>query len=123
MSFLFLSPYQSATININDSVIKSSNLQKLLGVTTDSNFAFEQRINSLCQKSSQKLHALSRVAQYLSPNKKRILFKTFVTSQFNYCPLVWMCHSGTLNNRINNIHLKALRIIYQDKQSSFEELL
>ena len=46
-----------------------------------------------------------------------------VTSQFNYCPLVWMCHSRNLNNRINNIHLRALRVVYQDKQSSFEELL
>ena len=34
-----------------------------------------------------------------------------------------MCHSGTLNNRINNIHFRALRIVYQDKQSSFAELL
>ena len=117
-----LSPHQSATINIDGSIIKSSNFQKLLGVTIDSNFTFEQHINSLCRKSSQKLHALSRIAQYLSQNKKRILFKTFVTSQFNYCPLVWMCHSRTLNNRINNIHLRALRIVYQDKQSSFEEL-
>ena len=51
------------------------------------------------------------------------MFKTFVTSQFNYCPLVWMCHSRTLNNEINNIHHRALRLVYQDKQSSFEELL
>ena len=34
-----------------------------------------------------------------------------------------MCNSRTLNNRINNIHLRALRIVYQDKESSFEELL
>ena len=79
----FLSPYQSATINIDGSIIKSSNLQKLLGVTIDSNFTFEQHINSLCRKSSQKLHALSRISQYLPPDKKRILFKTFVTSQFS----------------------------------------
>ena len=51
------------------------------------------------------------------------MFKTFVTSQFNYSPLVWMCHSRTLNNRINNIHHRALRIVYQDKKSSFKELL
>ena len=119
----FLSPHQSATINIDGSIIKSSNLQRLLGVTIDSNFTFEQHINSLYGKSSQKLHALSRIAQYLSQNKKSILFKTFVTSQFNYCPLVWMCYSRTLNNRTNNIHLRTLRIVYQDKQSSFEELL
>ena len=79
--------------------MKSSNVQKLLEVTIDSNFTFEENINSLCQKSSQKLHALSRISQYLSPNKKCILLKTFLTFQFNYCPLVWMCHSRTLNNR------------------------
>ena len=110
MSFL-LSLYQSATTNINGSVIKSSNSQKLLGVTIDNNFTFEEHINNLCRKSSQKLHALPRTSHYLSVNKKRILFKNFVTSQFSYCPLVWMCHSRILNNRINNIHLRALRVV------------
>ena len=119
----FLSPYQSATINIDYSIIKSSNSQKLLGVTIDSNFTFEKQINNLCQKSIQKLHASSGISQYISPNKKRILFKTFITSQFNYCPLAWMCHSRTLNNRIINIHHRALITVYQDKKSSFEELL
>ena len=80
--------YQSATMNIDVSFIKSSNSQKVLGVTIDSSFTFDERINSLCRKSSQKLYALSRISQYLSPNKERILFKTFATSQFNYCPLV-----------------------------------
>ena len=50
------------------------------------------------------------------------MFKTFVTFQFNDCPLVWMWHSWTFN-RINNIHHRALRIFYQDKKSSFEKLL
>ena len=123
LNFFFLSPYQSATINNADSIIKSSNSQKFLGVTIDSNFTFEKRINNLCRKSSQKLHALSKISHYLSPNKKGILFKTCVSSQLNYCPLVWMGHSTILNNRINNIHLRALRIVYQGKKSSFEELL
>ena len=118
-----LSPYQSATINIDGWLIKSINSQKLLGFTIDSNFTFEGGINSPCQNSSQKLHALSRISQHLSPNRKHICFKTFVTSQSNYCSLVWMCHGRTLNIRINIIHHRALRIIYQDKKSSFEWLL
>ena len=44
-------------------------------------------------------------------------------SQFNYCPLVWMCHSRGLNNKINNIHKRALRIVYQDKKSNLQDLL
>ena len=44
-------------------------------------------------------------------------------SQFNYCPLVWMCHSRGLNNKINNIHKRALRIVHQDKKSNLQDLL
>ena len=47
----------------------------------------------------------------------------FITSQFSYYPLVWRCHSREINNRINNIHYRALRIVYSDNTSSFEDLL
>ena len=47
----------------------------------------------------------------------------FIPSQFSYCPLIWMFHSRTLNHRINKIHERALRILYNDHQCTFEELL
>ena len=34
-----------------------------------------------------------------------------------------MCHSRTLNNKINRIHERALRIVYNDYKSNFKELL
>ena len=55
--------------------------------------------------------------------KKRILMNAFSKSQFSYCPLIWMCHSRTNNNKINRLHERCLRIIFSDKQSSFETLL
>ena len=70
---------------------------------------FDDHIINLCRKTSQKLYALSRVASHISFDKKRILLKKFVISQFNYYPLVWMCHSRSLNNRISNSHERALR--------------
>ena len=48
----------------------------------------------------------------------------FITSQFSYCPLIWMFHSRTLNNRINKIHEKALRLVFKNETfSSFDDLL
>ena len=47
----------------------------------------------------------------------------FIISQFNYCPLVWMCHNRGINDKINNLHYRALRIVYNDQTSTFEELL
>ena len=58
----------------------------------------------------------------MSFDKKRIL-KTFIASQFNYCPLVLMCQSRSLNNKIKNLHERALRIAFQDKKLDFETLL
>ena len=46
--------------------------------------------------------------------------KSFVISQFGYCPMVWMFHSRVLNNRMNE---RALRLVYQDHNSTFEKLL
>ena len=47
----------------------------------------------------------------------------FFMSQFNYCPLIWICHSRENNNKINRLHERCLRIIYNDLQSSFNALL
>ena len=43
--------------------------------------------------------------------------------RFNYCPLIWMCDSRESNRKINRLHERCLRTIYNDKQSSFNELL
>ena len=37
--------------------------------------------------------------------------------------LIWTFHSRKLNHRINKIHGRALRIVYNDHQCTFEELL
>ena len=34
-----------------------------------------------------------------------------------------MCHSGENNRKINRLHERCLRTIYNDKQSSFNELV
>ena len=34
-----------------------------------------------------------------------------------------MCHNRTINNSINRLHERCLRIVYNDKKSSFQELL
>ena len=50
--------------------------------------------------------------------------KAFVTSQFGYGrPLVWIFHSGVLNNKIYSLNEGLLKITYGDKSSSFQGLL
>ena len=53
----------------------------------------------------------------------RILFKAFFESQFKYCPLTWMFYSRSTNNRINHLQERALRLVYDDYEFTFDELL
>ena len=48
--------------------------------------------------------------------------KRFAESQFNYCSLIWMLHFRPLNNKINRLHERALRIVYSNSKSSFNIL-
>ena len=48
---------------------------------------------------------------------------TFIISQFKYCHLTWMFHNRTINNKINRLHERALRLAYDDENSSFHQLL
>ena len=64
------------------------------------------------------------VCKYMGENKRRMFMKTFIISQFSYCPLVWMFHSRKTKNRVNKIHEKALRLVYDGSlYLSFDELL
>ena len=120
---LLSDPSKEHYMNIDNFVLQNSQYEKLLGVTIDSKFTFNEHVKGICTKASQKLHALSRVSNFMSLHQRKTVMKTFIVSHFGYCPLVWMLHSRKLNHRINRLHERALRIVYRDDISSFEDLL
>ena len=115
--------YQSHWAMVGTSKIWESQHEKLLGVTIDKELKFKLHISNICVKAGRKLTALGRLSRLIPLNKRKVLFKAFIDSQFAYCPLTWMFHDRTLNNKINHLHERALRIVYKDDCSSFDELL
>ena len=59
----------------------------------------------------------------MTVSKRRNLMNAFFRSYLSYCPIAWMCHSRNLNNKISKLHERCLRIAYNDKLSSFQNLL
>ena len=114
---------EKLTAAIGNDLIHSSTHVKLLGITIDSKLNFQQHVSKLCKRTSRKIHALGRISQYIETNKLKIIMRAFIETEFNYCPLTWMFHNGTLNNKINKLHERALRITYKDEKSTFSELL
>ena len=67
--------------------------------------------------------ALARMVKIISLEKRKLLMRSFIESQFSYCPLIWMFCSRKMNKKINHIHERALRLVYDDYMTPFEELL
>ena len=76
-------------LQINDIRITTSSEVDLLGVTIDSKLTFDSYIRNICKKASCQLNALFRLKRYLLPYKRKVLTKSFVLANFNYCPMVW----------------------------------
>ena len=110
-------------MKVGDAVIWESESEKLLGMTVDKMLTFNLHLKNLCKKVNQKVSALARVVGILPFHKRHLILKTFIESQFSYCPLVWMFCSRSMNRKINRIHERALRLVYQDYTSTFEQLL
>ena len=110
------------SILIGTEVILNSMDEKILGVYFDNKLNFNTHLTKLCKKK-QKSHALARVSNFMSINQRKMIMNAFIRSQFSYFPLIWMCHSRTIHSTINNIHERALRIVYKDSISSFAVLL
>ena len=121
-SHFLLTSKDEASIKINDNDIKSSSSKKLLGVLVDNKLTSNEHVSKLCKKTRNKLHALARISKYMTKGKLKTIMNVLFASQFAYCLLVWMFHNRTLNNRINKLQERALRLVHNDNTSSFYEL-
>lgn len=65
----------------------------------------------------QNIITNAQVSIYKYPSRFLCIF------QFNFCLKIWTLHNRTWNKRINNLHKRAVRQKYKDKQSLFKEFL
>ena len=76
------------------------------------NFIFDLILILILIKAGSKLSVLSWLSNLMSFQQK-LLIKSFVETQFGYCPLVWMFHGGELNRKIGQIHERPLRRVHK----------
>ena len=113
----------SFILDIDGQQIKQSEQVKLLGVQIDNCLTFDAHVKELCQKINQKLCAFSRIRLFLNQEKAKMLLTSVVLSNFSYYPLIWLFCTKTANKDINRTNKLALRVLYGDYDSSFDQLL
>ena len=111
------------SIRIGESEILEQNKVDLLGIELDNELTFSDYLNKQIGKANSKLYSIIRFKSFLNFNQKKVLLSSFVHSHFRYSPLVWMFQSRKINSKIDKVHKKALRLLYDDDESTFEELL
>ena len=63
------------------------------------------------KKVVHNLITLFRVAFSIVYDQRTLIWNSFIKSHVWYCPIAWMYHSYKLNEVINLIHERALRIV------------
>ena len=101
---LLITTNEERNISIGGEKIQNSKSEKLLGVTIDNKLSFTEHVHKICDEACQKLNALARLSSFMSLEKRKIIMKGFVHLQFGHCPLIWIFHNRTLNNKINRTH-------------------
>ena len=60
----------------------------------------------------------------MSFNAKRVLINSYIISNFNYCPLLWIFSTAKSLNKIESLQKRVLRFLWYDDYSvSYEGLL
>ena len=92
---------------------------KLLGVLIDSDLNFSKHIAQVCRKASQQIGVLSRLKNLVPVPAKLTLFKSAILPHLTY----WHFARASDKRKLERIQERALRVIYLDKISSYEDLL
>ena len=122
---MFLSKYKNIEKNMsfNGKANKSSDTVELLGITLDKNINFKRHIQNICRKTNNKTIALLRIRKFLNLERAQILAEAYISSNFRYCPLIWMFCGKISDNLIVKTHCRTFRAMYDTQTRLYEELL
>ena len=119
---MILSPNATDDIELKldwNTILRSEKSVKALDVTIDYRLTFNDHISACCLKATRQLNALARISKYLL----KIIFNSFIRSNFEYCPLVWHFYGKTNNQKLEKIQEQSLRILHDTFELTYEELL
>ena len=95
---------EGTEINNNGKVLKTESDVQLLRIPLDKRLTFDIHIGNICRKAANQLNALKRLAYCLNYMQRKILAQSFITSNFNYCPVVWHFRSAKNLHKMECIH-------------------
>ena len=109
-------------ISLDGHVITRGNTLKILGVTLDDKLNFNEHVH-MCQTASCQINALKRISNFLNEQCRMHVYKSFISANFNYCPIVWLFCSKTYLKKLEKLQEQELATVYCDKSLAYEDML
>jgi hypothetical protein len=114
---------KSLNITIDNQLIKSVEVEKLLGVNIANTLSWEAHIKSIKQKVSCKLHVLKSIKKYLPLPLRKLYYQYYIVPNFEYCSNVWANGSKANATVLSQLQKRAARLILdKDQQTSSKPL-
>ena len=110
-------------LTFGDIKIKTESEVDLLGITIDDKLSFDSHITKLVDKAAKQLNAVKRIGHFLPQDCRMVIFRSFVLSNFNYCPLVWHFCGVKNTEKLEKIQKRGLQFVFRDYTSDYETLL
>ena len=85
--------------------------EKLLGIKLDEQLNFNQHINDLCRKLSQRIGVLNTIKRNLPINEQKLFYNAMTKPIMLYGSCVWSSTSCDNINRIHKLQKRAARVI------------
>ena len=104
--------WKSRCLNITEII---DDKVKSLRIYISNRLNFHCHISQLFKKAGKKVYVLTRVFKYINILQCKLIANGFIMSQFSHCLLIWISNSRAMEHRINRIHDKALKLIYQNQ--------
>ena len=88
--YMLLGKHNLLKIETERFQLESAKSVNLSGITTDHNLTFDTHISNICKTASAKVKSLNRIRNASDEKQAKLLYNSFILSQFNYCSLIWM---------------------------------
>ncbi len=89
----------------------------------DKDLKFNKHIFYICCKATRQINVLSKLHSVLDQESRLAIYRNFILSNFNYCPVVWHFCGIKRSQKMTKMHRRALRFVYTDYVATYKELL
>ena len=111
------------SVSVQENLILPTDNIKVLGVTPDYHLKFDAHVTNICTTASRQINALKRLTKFLNERSRVLVYKSFISINFNNCPVTWMICGGRNVIKLEKLQERALRFVFMDNDLSYTDLL